>query len=514
MQSRLRAVLDLMIPTAREEAGRHEYDGQIQDLSDEGVQRALHAIELSSTASSAATPTAPDDLLRDPHDDAHLAAFEQGALLEYGALAAHRTNPLVHLFNLELTCYERDYAPKIERDQALTRHLGRWPDAVDMAVKALDQVAAPVAASLVEAARGLALGIPHELPGAPEAAIAQQRFVQHLEQCAATGSPETAIGESALAQLMGVSNATEVDINALASQADQEKLRLLALLGDACHQLRPGTPVTDVVAELIADHPDADGVIDEAKTLTDDVIAFTTARGLVSHLDGECVVGLSPPSRRWATAMLSWAAPGERDTPTRYDITPPEPSWPVDEQTEWLSMFNRASMMAITVHEVAPGHFAHSRALRRAPGDIRRTLYSNAFAEGWAHYTEEMLLEEGYRADDPRYAAGVALEALCRVTRLSCAIGLHTGQLTVAEATKRFQSDAFLSEAAARSEAQRGTFDPTYGIYTWGKWEILRTREEAKQAWGSNFSLRRFHDALLELGSPPIGLLSTAVSRG
>jgi hypothetical protein len=450
----------------------------------------------------------------DAHDDAHLAAFEVGAQIQFGELEVHRTNPLVHLSNLELTCYERDYAPQAERDQALQSHLESWPDAVDMAVNSLDQVAAPVAQSLLDAVRGLAAGIPRQLPAAAVARAAHQRLVEHVERCAVDGSPDTAVGSKALARLMGGVDAVEVDLGALAVRADEERTRLGELLDDACRRLAPGEPVRQVVARLINDHPDADGVIDEARRLTADVIAFTKQRGLVSHLDGECVVGQPPESRQWATAMMSAAAPGERDTPARYDITPPQPSWPKTEQAEWLSMFNHTSMMAITVHEVAPGHFAHSRALRRTEGDVRRTLFSAAFSEGWAHYTEEMMWEEGYRADDPRYAAGVALEALIRVSRLACAIGIHSGNMDVAEATRRFQSDAFMSEAAARSEAQRGTFDPTYGIYTWGKWEILRTREQARKAWGSDFTLRRFHDALLALGAPPLGLLGTAVAQG
>ncbi|MEO8329290.1 MAG: DUF885 family protein, partial [Candidatus Nanopelagicales bacterium] len=376
MNPRLRAVLDLMIPTAREEAGRHEYDGRIQDLSIDGVQHSLDSIS---------KPTDPSPLT-DAHDDAHLVAFERGVQIEFGDLAVHRSNPLVHLSNLELTCYERDYAPADERSRSLQSHLAAWPDAVDMAVESLDQVPAPVAHSLLDAVRGLAQSIPENAPHAEQATAAHRRFVQHVEHCAKTGSPDTAIGPGSLASLMAGVNATEVDIAALATQADAERTRLSKLLETACKQLQPGVPVADVVASLMADHPNADGVIDEARDLTAEVIAFTEARGLVSHLDGECVVGLSPPSRRWATAMLSWAAPGERDTETRFDITPPDDSWPVDEQREWLSMFNRTSMMAITVHEVAPGHFAHSRALRHTPGDVRRTLYSSAFVEGWAHY--------------------------------------------------------------------------------------------------------------------------------
>jgi uncharacterized protein (DUF885 family) len=163
---------------------------------------------------------------------------------------------------------------------------------------------------------------------------------------------------------------------------------------------------------------------------------------------------------------------------------------------------------------VAPGHFAHGRALRHAPTDVRRALIGAGFGEGWAHYGEELMLEEGFRGDDARFQIGVALEALVRVTRLSCAIGLHTGAMNVDDATAAFENDALMPEATARSEARRGTFDPTYGIYTWGKWIILDTRDTAREAWGAEFSLRRFHDALMELGSPPLGLVNAAVTRG
>ena len=124
------------------------------------------------------------------------------------------------------------------------------------------------------------------------------------------------------------------------------------------------------------------------------------------------------------------------------------------------------------------------------------------------------MLEEGFRGDDPRFQIGVALEALVRVTRLACAIGLHTGAMDVDDATARFIDDALMPDATARSEAQRGTFDPSYGVYTWGKWAILDAREEARRQWGADFSLRRFHDALMNLGSPPLGMVNAAVQNG
>jgi uncharacterized protein (DUF885 family) len=124
------------------------------------------------------------------------------------------------------------------------------------------------------------------------------------------------------------------------------------------------------------------------------------------------------------------------------------------------------------------------------------------------------MVEEGFRADDPRFAAGVWLEALVRVTRMACAIGLHTGAMTVEEATRRFEQDALMARASAASEARRGTFDVTYGRYTWGKLAVLRLRDEARAAWGPGFSLGRFHRAVLALGSPPLGLLPTVLERG
>jgi uncharacterized protein (DUF885 family) len=135
-----------------------------------------------------------------------------------------------------------------------------------------------------------------------------------------------------------------------------------------------------------------------------------------------------------------------------------------------------------------------------------------SFAEGWAHYVEELCVEEGFRADDPRFAAGVAIEALVRVTRLAVAIGIHSGSMTMDEATSRFQDDAFLKGPAARSEAARSTFDPTYGRYTWGKLEILSMRQRARERWGQDFSHPRFHAALLALGCPPLGLMEAALS--
>jgi hypothetical protein len=272
--------------------------------------------------------------------------------------------------------------------------------------------------------------------------------------------------------------------------------------------------VTAVVDALTRDHPDADGVLDEAQQLTDETIAFTRDRGLLDGAEGDCRVAPSPRSRRWATAMLSWTGPYEPEGPSYFFVTPPDPAWPPGRRRDWLRAFSRTTLPATAVHEVAPGHFSHGRLLRTVAGDVRRTLQSPAFIEGWAHYAEELALEQGYRAGDPRVQAGVALKALVRVVRMAVALGVHRGTMPLDEATKRFTEHAFMRGPVAEAEARRATFDPTYGRYTWGKLEILALREQARRLWGAGFSLRRFHHALLDLGAPPIGLLDAALERG
>jgi Bacterial protein of unknown function (DUF885) len=507
LDPRVRAVCDLNVAEAREYGGRHEYDGVPQDLSPEGVAAGLTRLA-SARATGAVQP--------DPHDEAHLRAFEGLQRVVYGDLELHRRNPLFHLAELDLACYDKEYAPAATRDAARAAHLAAWPRVIDAAISALDQVPAPVAEALLGGIRGLADGISADaLPAARDAALAgHARLVAYLERSADNGDPDAALGSAALTALLGTAEAMEVDLGALAAEADAERDRLHERLAESAALVDAGRPPLDVARTLVRDHPDRAGVIKAATYWTQRAIDFTRERDLMPYHDGVCLVGEAPPSRRWAMAMISTNAPAELDAPSWYYITPPDESWPEDQAEAWLEVFSATTLPAITVHEVAPGHFSHHQALRRAPGPVRRTLFSSAFVEGWAHYAEELCVEEGFLADDPRFAVGVWLEALVRVTRLGSAIGVHTAGWTVAEAAARFEADTHLAGSAALSEARRATFDPTYGRYTWGKLEILRLRDQARAAWGAGFTLKRFHAALMELGSPPLGLIGTAIERG
>jgi Bacterial protein of unknown function (DUF885) len=495
MNPRVRAACDLMVAEVREYAGLHDlYDGVVQDLSPAGVAAGLARLGEGKR-------------LADGHVEAHLAATEAGLRVFYGDLEEHRRNPLAHVANLDLAAYDREYAPVEERQEAKRRHVAAWPDAVDMAIESLDRVPAPIAKGLLGAVTGLAAGLSDEA-----ALAAHARLVAHMEAAAAGGDPDASIGAAALASLMGSAEGMPVDLGRLAEQADRERDRLRALLADACERLRPGVAPAELIPELLADHPDdPEDIYAEARAQIDEATRFCYERDLLPELGGECLVGPAPESRQWAMAMMSWAAPNEADAPSWYYVTPPGADWPDEEREEWLSVFSRTTLPAITVHEVMPGHYAHGRMMRRVRGEVGTTLFSQAFVEGWAHYAEELYVEEGFRADDPRFAIGVAIEALIRVTRLASAIGLHSGTMTLDESVARFGSDAFLRGPAARAEAERAAYDPTYGRYTWGKLEILRTRAEAQARWGKRYSHRRFHEALLALGAPPLGLIGAAV---
>src|SRR2546421_7374400 len=193
MDNRIRSVCDLMVPVVREMAGLHDYDGTVQDLSPEGVRRGLDAL---------ARARRDGEPLADPQDEAHLTVFEDALRVQFGELELHRRDPYVHLSNLELTAYDREYAPPQERAAARRRHLAQWPDAVDAAIASLDRVSAPVAAALLRAVRGLAAGLDAaEGAEAVAALAAHQRLVAHIARAAETGDPDPRLGRAALACL-------------------------------------------------------------------------------------------------------------------------------------------------------------------------------------------------------------------------------------------------------------------------------------------------------------------------
>ncbi|MGH7641687.1 MAG: DUF885 family protein [Candidatus Dormibacteria bacterium] len=495
---RLRAVADCRVAFMREYSGMHEYDGMIQDLSPDGVRRALAALG--------------GDPLDDPLDEQVVAAAESALRVRLGELRNAHRDPSLHLEALDLACYERAYAPLEERREARRRHLTGWPAAIDAAIASLDEVPRDSAAALLPSARGLAAGVGGDDGPVGELALASlSRLVAHLERLAHEGSEIAVLGEDRLVQLVTCADDINVDLSNLQARVQRERSRMLELLADACSRLGVGRLEPHVVRALLVGYPSFAETLEAATQVVAEAAVFVAERRLVPYLEGECLVGATPAARRWAGARISWVAPREALSPAIFHITPPDPSGDALQQAAWLARFSPVTLPVVTVHETVPGHASHAIAMRHVQSVPRQVLWSELFFEGWAHYVEELCFEEGFHSGDARYQAGVAIEALVRLARVECAIGIQTGQLTVAGATEVFRDQAFLLERAAQAEAARGLFEPTYIRYALGKFLVQDLRSSAKKHWAAEFSLTRFHRELLALGSPPFGAVAPAL---
>jgi uncharacterized protein (DUF885 family) len=208
-----------------------------------------------------------------------------------------------------------------------------------------------------------------------------------------------------------------------------------------------------------------------------------------------------------------------RATEAYYYITPVEPDWSEQQKQEWLGAFNYYTTDIVSIHEAYPGHYLQFLALNASPASMAAKVFTSyPFVEGWAHYTEQMMLEEGFgqpaASASPeeiergaRYKLAQSLEALLRLCRMCCSIQLHTRGMSVDDATRFFMEHCYYEEQPARAEATRGAYDPGYLYYSLGKLMILKLRRDWQRQEGTSYSLKRFHDALLSHGAPPLPLL-------
>jgi uncharacterized protein (DUF885 family) len=255
------------------------------------------------------------------------------------------------------------------------------------------------------------------------------------------------------------------------------------------------------------DHPQPGQLVSVGQQQVIELTEFVQRQGIVTVPDGEpVVVAPSPDFYRWAFASMWTPGPFE-SKPSRayYYLTDVDRSWPPERQEEHLRDFNIPTLWSVSIHEVFPGHFLQSRHLRGVESKVRKSTFfaPSSFVEGWAHYCEQMMMEAGFRRGDASIRLGQLSEALVRLARVVVAIRLHCEDMSVEHGMRFFRDEAFLEEANARREAERGTFDPTYLVYSVGKLMLLKLRRDYKEQQGSKYSLRTFHDALLAQGSAP-----------
>ena len=286
-------------------------------------------------------------------------------------------------------------------------------------------------------------------------------------------------------------------------QATQDEFRRVA------SRLNGSDPLT-AWQKAKADHPPAGQLVSVAAQQLSELEDFIKRERIITVPEGAPVaVRPTPRFYRWTAASMWTPGPFEtRPVSAFYYITDVDPSWPPERQDEHLRDFNYGALWAISIHEVFPGHFLHYQHLRQIESTLRKSILfsSSAFVEGWAHYCEQMMVDEGFRRNDPGVRLGQLAEALIRLCRLHVGIRLHCEDMSVEQAVRFFRDEAFLEEPSARREAERGTFDPSYILYSAGKLALLKLREDYKTHLGAKFSLRTFHDTLLANGTVPIWL--------
>jgi uncharacterized protein (DUF885 family) len=296
--------------------------------------------------------------------------------------------------------------------------------------------------------------------------------------------------------------------------------RLLAIAMRALHEtqeefrrvasrLNGGDPAA-AWAAVKQDHPPAGQLVSVAQQQLDELLEFIARQRIIAIPDGAPVaVAQTPRFYRWTFASMWTPGPFEsRPVRAFYYITDVDPSWTEDKQEEHLRDFNYGALWSISIHEVFPGHFLHYQHLRRLHSKLRKSILfsSAALVEGWAHYCEQMMVDEGFRRNDAKVRLGQLAEALIRLCRFVVGVRLHTEDLSVEQGVRFFRDEAFLEETSARREAERGTFDPSYILYSLGKLMLLKLREDYKAHVGAKYSLRAFHDGLLGNGTVPIWL--------
>jgi len=292
---------------------------------------------------------------------------------------------------------------------------------------------------------------------------------------------------------------------------------------EAAKKIDPNKPPVEVFKQIQHEHPAPDKLISDVSKDLDNIRKYVLSQHLVNIPSEIRAKVKETPQYLRATSFASMDTPGpfeKRATEAYYYVTPTENSWPEKQKEEWLTAFNYYTSDVVSIHEAYPGHYVQFLHLNASPATrVEKIFGSYAFIEGWAHYCEKMMLDEGYGGPGSstpseeevkraaKYRMAQADEALLRLCRLCVSIKMHTQNMSLDEATRFFQDNCYYEEKPARQEAMRASFDPGYLNYTLGKLQILKLRDDYKAQEGDAFSLQKFHNELLNHGMPPIRLL-------
>jgi hypothetical protein len=506
-----------LVPGVARRLGLHEYDGKLPDLSAAGVERwvgALGELKNQIASSQARGAGSADDEL----DLRILARLVAQDLFDLTEVQSWRTRPMFYseLFSVD-DYIVRDYAPLEERARALRDHLESARAQVHSVRENLGSpLSEPVVRTAVTIFNGYGEYLRGEvqtfLDGVADASLKTQAKTLAIELAvqAEAIAAELERVELPKADQSHVLGRERYEHLLLAQEALSTPIEELERMAEA--DLQKNKAAYEALAATVQrSRPPASSLLQEARKVVEGARAFIVDHHIVTlPIEPNVQVQETPPFMRWNSAFLNPGGPFDSaDLAAYYYITLPDPSWPAKQQAEYV--MSRGELVSTSVHEVFPGHYLQGLWQRSAPSFVQKFAWSYSFGEGWAHYVEQMMVDEGFASDAPETRLGQLADALLRDCRFVASIGIHVRGMTVEQAQRRFEQDCKQDQAGARQQAIRGTFDPGYFAYTLGKLQILALREEAKNKLGARFDLQKFHDALLAHGAPPVPLIRERV---
>jgi uncharacterized protein (DUF885 family) len=514
-------------PALAVDLGRHEFDGRIGDWSDASFARQIQLLKTALADAEAFDEAQLNPAQRFERD--YLAHVARHELFWLEDADQPHTNLTWYFDNgLDPNVYiARPYADAATRLRAFITYARNVPAAVAQ-IRANLEVPMPLAFleygiagfnGFADYYRGDAMAafaavddttLQTELQTAVEtAAAAMTEAATWLEAQRATATQDFALGAERFARMLEATEGVTVPLDELEAIGRADLARNQQALASACAEFAPGATLAECMTRMDGDKSPL-GPVAEARAQLPTLRQFLVDTDLVS-IPGteEALVEEAPPYNRQNSAYIDIPGPYENGMPSIYYIAPPDPSWTPEQQAAYVP--GAKNLLFTSVHEVWPGHFLNFLHANRAPSLFGRIFVGYAFAEGWAHYAEELVQEAGFENGSPETEIGQLSNALLRNCRFLSAIGLHARGMTQEQSRAFFRNECYQDEGTARQQSSRGTYDPAYLNYTMGKLMIRKLRDDYTAGRGGRSAWKEFHDSFLRYGGPPIPLVRRAM---
>src|SRR5882724_6414672 len=518
-------------PSFAAQSGRHEFDGQLPDVSNHGIRREIARLHDLHNQVAAVDPKTLEP--RERFDREYLLAVVDKDLFWMEKAKFPFSNPSWYLDQIDPDMYlNRNYASLEVRMKAYIKYARGIPKLandiranlqsplpktyVELGIAQFGGLAdfyskkvTPIFASVSDPDLQKQLG-----EADTAAAQAMDALKRTLEDDLKKTNDKYALGPDLYALMISQTEGVGLPVDQLEAAGRADLDRNTAALKTECGTYAPKAPLAQCVAKM-SGHKPKDGAVEAARAQLAMLKDFIVKNNVVSiPSTDEATVAEAPVYNRSNAAFIQVPGPYDHGVASVYNIAPPDPKWSKAEQAAYVP--SEATLLFTSVHEVWPGHFLQFLHSNANPSKLEGLWVGYAFAEGWAHYCEEMMYQKGLGKDDPEKHIGQIIEALLRDVRFLSSIGLHTHGMTVAQSEKMFREQAFQDPGNARQQAARGTYDPAYLNYTLGKLMIRKLRTDwlaktapagAAPAADDHGRWHEFHDKFLSYGGPPIPLL-------